>query len=81
VVEYLFETYEPEQMEQLVNAFEEATPLDEAVQHALGVASVDELDAAWRASLPYDAAPVATPMLPEQVSAPSSRFTGEPVVP
>ncbi len=83
VVNYIIETYGTEAMHGLVAAFASATPLDEALQETIGL-SVDELDAAWRETLPAaqvngnDAPePLATP----QTRAPESRFSDEPVRP
>jgi hypothetical protein len=51
VVAYIIDTYGTEKLSELVAAFREATPLDEALPEVLGV-TVDELDAAWRETLP-----------------------------
>jgi hypothetical protein len=79
MVAYLFEQYGEEQVEQLVDAFEAAMPLDTALQQALGV-TVDELDAEWRSTLPA-ATSVTTPIGSSQRTAPASRFRDAPVVP
>jgi hypothetical protein len=51
VVAYIIDTYGTEKLSELVAAFREATPVDEALPQVLGV-TVDELDAAWRETLP-----------------------------
>jgi hypothetical protein len=51
IVSYIIETYGTEATRNLTLAFEEATPLEEALQETIGL-SVDELDAAWRATMP-----------------------------
>ncbi len=78
VVEYLFATYGDEQVTELVEAFAQATPVEQAVPEVLGL-SVDDLDAAWRESLPVDARP-SQMAEPGPASAPAERFD-DPVLP
>lgn len=71
VVEFIINTYGTAKLSELVAAFATATPVDEALPATLGV-TVDELDAAWRATLPARTeAPLATPV-PQ--GAPPERF-------
>jgi len=72
VVSYLSATYKAAKMRELVKAFKEAKPLDEALQTVLGV-SVDELEAAWRKTLP--AAKVIVTPEAGPASAPADRFS------
>jgi hypothetical protein len=51
VVDYIIDTYGTDKLTELVDAFSEATPVDEALPQVLGL-TVDELDAAWRETLP-----------------------------
>jgi hypothetical protein len=51
IVAYIIDTYGTEKLSELVAAFRDATPVDEALPQVLGV-TVDELDAAWRETLP-----------------------------
>jgi hypothetical protein len=79
VVAYLIETYGTEATENLVEAFKEATPLEEALQTVLN-RSVDELDAEWRETLPVATIPTRPTATPQR-SAPADRFEGDPVEP
>lgn len=79
VVAYILDTYGPEKMQALVTAFRDAVPPDEAIQTALGL-SIDELDRAWRETLP----PAVMERGPENnapIAAPPDRFAGDPVLP
>jgi hypothetical protein len=66
-------------MHNLVMAFQAAMPLDEALLETLGM-TVDELDAAWRETLPAAVGTIAATPTP-QTTAPDSRFANEPVLP
>ncbi len=78
VVEYLFATYGEERVTELVQAFAQAMPAEQAVPTVLGM-SVDDLDAAWRESLPVEARPSQLAN-PSSASAPPARFDN-PVLP
>ncbi|WP_161569214.1 peptidase MA family metallohydrolase [Candidatus Oscillochloris fontis] len=78
IVEYILDTYGEEPLQTMIMAFAEATPVEEAVQSALGM-SVDELDAAWRSELP--AATMPAPDLSGPQVAPQDRFRDPPVLP
>jgi hypothetical protein len=78
VVQYIFDTYGSDQIAELVQLFSEATPAEEAIPAALGV-SVDELDAAWRETLPP--AEVSGELTGSPRFAPESRFSDEPAIP
>lgn len=79
IVAYLIEQYGTEATQQLVAAFAEAMPLEQALQEAIGL-TVDELDAEWRETLPR---PTTTeePSAEPRRSAPPDRFQGNPVLP
>lgn len=79
VIRYIIDTYGADGMKQLVNAWKSAIPIDDAVQEALGL-TVDELDAAWRKTLPKSER-ISTSEPTPQVHAPADRFSDEPVVP
>lgn len=79
VVRYIIDTYGADGMKGLVNAWKSAIPIDEAVTEALGL-TVDELDAAWRQTLPKPER-IGTSEPTPQVHAPANRFNDEPVVP
>jgi Peptidase MA superfamily len=51
VVAYIVDAYGTEKVQELVAAFSAALTAEEAVQQVLGL-SIDELDTAWRATLP-----------------------------
>jgi hypothetical protein len=74
MVEYIIDTYGTEKMQALLAAFREATPVETALQEVLGV-GVDELDTAWRATLPAQELEPAVEDGP--VSAPADRFEGD----
>lgn len=76
IVEYIVETFGAAAVQDLVAAFDEALPVDAALQQALG-RSVDELDAEWRATLPV--AQVQPTPTPAQVRAPADRFSDPPL--
>lgn len=78
VVAFIAATYGEEKLGELAAAFAVATPLEQALQDALGL-TVDDLDAAWRATLP-GAGPQPTPQ-PGPQSAPPDRFSEPPVLP
>jgi len=73
VVSYLSATYKAAKMRELVKAFREARPLDEALQTVLGV-SVDALEAAWRKTLPAAETAIASPEAGPAI-APADRFS------
>ncbi len=78
VVAFIISTYGEAKLQELVAAFRSATPVETALQRVLGI-SVDELDAAWRATLPV---PQTVPTPPAAVvAAPADRFRGNPVLP
>ncbi len=79
LVEFILEEYGTEAMHNLVMAFQAAMPLDEALLETLGM-TVDELDAAWRETLPAAVGTIAATPTP-QTTAPDSRFANEPVLP
>ncbi len=73
VVRYIKNTYGAEGMSKLVDGFAEAKPVNEAIEEALGLPSVDALDEEWRETLPpveVMSQPSATP----PSSAPQQRF-------
>lgn len=79
VINYILANYGSDAMATLVTSFHAATPLNEALEEAIGL-NVDELDAAWRESLPSperSALPTPTP----QLRAPEDRFSEEPSFP
>jgi hypothetical protein len=78
VIEYIIDEYGTDELEQLVVAFREATPVDEAIPQVLDL-SVDELHAEWRETLPP--AQVSVPLEGSPSVAPPDRFRGEPVLP
>lgn len=83
VVTYIIDTYGTEAMENLIVAFREAMPVEDAVQDALGL-SIDELDEAWRDTLPspiVEPSPIFDMKPTSEVvrAAPRDRFTGEQV--
>lgn len=78
VVAYMIETYGNEKMAELVATFQQAVPVEAAIPQVLGV-SVDELDAAWRATLPPPDVSVDQEGGP--AVAPADRFAGAPVLP
>ncbi len=78
VVEYILKTYGEAKLQGLVQAFAGATPVDAAVQQALG-RTVDELDAEWRKGLPQPSGPA--PDLAGPQVAPADRFSDPPVLP
>lgn len=78
VVEHIIATYGTEAIADLVDAFAIATPLDDALEEAVGK-SIDELDAEWRSTLPP--AEEQRSLIGSPATAPASRFSGEPVVP
>lgn len=78
MVEYILAIYGEEKLQALVAAIAAATPVEDAVQQALG-RSVDELDTEWRATLPEPAAP--PPDLAGPQVAPDDRFSEPPVLP
>ncbi|HMQ33535.1 MAG TPA: peptidase MA family metallohydrolase, partial [Chloroflexaceae bacterium] len=75
VVEFIVATYGEGALRELVAAFAAATPADEALPAVLGV-TVDELDAAWRATLPPQTGEPPTVAGPQ--SAPPERFEDRP---
>jgi hypothetical protein len=78
MVAYIIDTYGTEKMQELLAAFREATPVEEALQNVLGL-GVDELDSAWRATLPaQEMEPALVDEGPQ--SAPADRFEGAPQV-
>ncbi len=78
VVEYLFDTYGNEKVEQLVQQFSEAVPVEEALPAVLDI-TVEELHAEWRETLPPAETSVELEGSPQV--APPDRFSGEPVLP
>lgn len=78
VVAYIDATYGADSLRALAESFAAATPLEQAVQGALGV-SIDELDAAWRATL-GEVGAQPTPA-PGPQTAPDERFEEPPVLP
>ncbi len=79
VVDYLIKAYGEEKMQELVETFSQATPIESALQNVFD-RSIDELDAEWRATLPEPL--VAAPMpQPTTAVAPADRLMGEPVLP
>lgn len=73
VVAYIIDTYGEAKLQELVVAFREATPLEEALQQVLGL-SVDELDAAWRSTLPAPQSAAQPAPAPTAAVAPADRF-------
>jgi len=78
VVAFIAATHGPEKLGELARAFAAATPLEEALRTTLGQ-GVDDLDAAWRATLPR-IGPQPTPQ-PGPPAAPDDRFSEPPVLP
>lgn len=78
MVEYMLDVHGPEAMRALVAAFATATPIDEALTKVIGM-TVDEIDAAWRTTLPTQVREV--PMVPGPQTAPPSRFDQAASVP
>ncbi len=77
IVTYIIDTYGPDAMHEIVQAFGEGVTPDKALQEALGK-TVEELDAEWRATLPpaqTNPDPTPTP----QTTAPPDRFAIQPV--
>ncbi|HYF61443.1 MAG TPA: peptidase MA family metallohydrolase [Herpetosiphonaceae bacterium] len=76
VVRYIEKTYGVEAITRLVAQFKSGTTDDAAVESALGI-SIDDLDAAWRATLP------AAERTPDPVAAddtaPADRFRDRPI--
>ncbi len=77
VVTYIIDAYGTEAMEDLIVAFHEAMPVEDAIEDALGL-SIDELDEAWRDTLPSPIVDV-KPTSEVVVVAPRDRFAGEEV--
>jgi len=78
IVRYIIDTYGADGMKKLVTAWSEAISVNDALQEALDV-TVDELDEAWRKTLPKpDGEGQAQPE--PQVNAPASRFDDAPVL-
>ncbi len=75
VVEFIANNYGDAALRELTAAFAAATPVDEALPAVLGL-TVDELDAAWRATLPPQMSEPTTTAGPQ--SAPPSRFEDDP---
>ena len=71
VVAYIAETYGVEKLQGLVAAFNEALTAEEALQRVLSI-SVDELDTAWRATLPAQVGEPVVEVGP--LTAPPERF-------
>ena len=77
VVEFILKTYGEAKLQALVTAFAQATPVETALPQVLG-RTVDELDAAWRATLPPQTE--TPPVLAGPQTAPPERFTAAPTV-
>ncbi len=78
VVEYILADYGAERLAALADAFALAMPTNAALEATLGV-TVDELDAAWRATLP--AAERSRPLEGSPSVAPADRFSEPAVLP
>jgi hypothetical protein len=78
VINYIIDTHGPEKIEQLVAAFNEPLDVEQAIPQVFGM-TIDELDAAWRETLPP--AEVTTELEGSRSFAPPSRFEGDPVLP
>lgn len=78
MVAYIIDTYGTDKLQALVAAFRNATAVEEAIPQVLGL-SIDELDAAWRTTLPP--AQITAPLVPGPSVAPPDRFTDTPGIP
>nr|WP_238530486.1 peptidase MA family metallohydrolase [Oscillochloris trichoides] len=78
IVEYILDIYGEAPLQTMLAAIAEAVPAEDVVQRALGM-SVDELDAAWRSTLPAPIMPA--PDLSGPKVAPEDRFREPPVLP
>lgn len=75
VVEHIINNYGEPKLRELAQAFASATPLNEALEQAIGL-TVDELDAEWRATLPPQTS--SPPPLAGPQTAPDDRFDDAP---
>lgn len=73
MVVYIIETYGVEKLQELAAAFRAATPVAVAIEQVFGM-SLDELDAAWRSTLPAPER-AAPPLEGSPLRAPADRFS------
>ncbi|MCG8347845.1 MAG: hypothetical protein MI924_08715 [Chloroflexales bacterium] len=78
IVDYIITTYGETALRELTVAFSQATPVEQALSETLGI-GVDDLDAAWRETLPGARANVA-PRAPTPAVAPANRFNNAPAL-
>jgi hypothetical protein len=78
IVAYIITTYGEAKLRELTAAFSQATPVEQALNENLGL-GVDELDAAWRETLPGATANAALRALTPAI-APANRFADVPAL-